>query len=507
MSLARRALTVSGWTLASRVLGLVRDRLWAGAMGGSVVLDAFLLAFALPNLLRNLFGEGALSAAFIPRYVQMRERDPAAAERFAGLVLTRLLLGLSALSALGMVGAALVAWFGAGKAALVATMALPQIPYAVLICGCAIMAGTLNGRRHFWVPAAAPVLLNAVMISTVWLSTDTESRVLPYAVLLAGVLQFALHAWALTRTGGLPPPSVKSSPEVTELRRATAPTLMATSVYQVNAWLDGVFASIFVPGAGAVAILYFGNRLLQFPMALIGHGIATVAYPELARAKDGDWQEMGNRLREATRLQAFWLLPAAVGLLVVAEPLVRVIYQTGRFDEESVQRTVMVTRMLALALVPISLSKLLVRAFHARRDQGTPMRISLAMVGLNLALNLVLVRTPLREAGLALATAVSAFVGCACYVVLLRRRGAGMTVELPRLVRPLCAAAVMAIGVELLVRAWPQPAHAGSGIAAVRLLAACALGGALYLAITGTRWMRRRAFAPVAVMPPTSLSE
>lgn len=501
MNLAKRALTVSGWTFVSRVLGLVRDRLWAGAMGGSLMLDCFLMAFALPNLLRNLFGEGALSQAFIPRYVQGREQDPAAAERFAGAVITRLALGLSVLAALGYALAAALIWWGTGTAVIVAAMALPQIPFVIFICVTAIMSGVLNGRRHFWVPAAAPVVLNVCLIATVWMEPGEEAWALPYAVLVAGILQVAMHLWALKRSGGVPPASTESSEAVRDLRTATGPTLLSSGVYQVNAWLDSVIALIFVPGAGAVAILYFGNRLLQFPMALIGHGITTAAYPELASQGAQSWQAAGVGLRAATRMLAFWLLPAAVGLLVTAEPLVRTIYQTGLFGADAVARTVLVTQLLALALLPISLGKLLVRAFNARLDQRTPMRVSLAMVALNLALNLVLVQTPLREAGLALATAISSLAGCVVYVLLLLRAGAGMVIDLRALIRPAFAVAAMAAAVLALLHWWPQPPGHGSGTAGLRLGAAVALGVAVYLLIAGTGWLRRQRAAAAAPAP------
>jgi putative peptidoglycan lipid II flippase len=500
MSLLRRAATVSMWTLASRLLGLVRDRLWAGAYGGSMALDAFQAAFALPNMLRELFGDGALSAAFIPRYVQLRERDPAAAEAFAGAVLTRLALGLSAVALALLAAVALVVWWGGdrllGPAALklvmVSALALPQIPYLVFICFTAICAGVLNGRRHFWAPAAGPVILNLCMISTVWLGVEDECWLLPYAVLAAGVLQCALMLWMVRRTGPLPPFRLEATPEVAELRRALLPTLFASGVYQVNAWIGTMLALILVPGAGAVQFLYFGNRLLQFPLALIGHGVTTAAYPELARSAGLGWAATGDGLRTAARLQAFWLLPAAVGLLVCAEPLVRTIYQVGAFGEDAVVRTVRVSQMLALALIPVSLTKLLVRAFHAHRDQRTPMRVSLAMVGLNLVLNLALVRTPLREAGLALASALSSAVGLVAYLLLLRVRGAGVVLPLRPLLRPLAAALIMGVAVSLLLTWWPQPAGRASGYALLRLLASVGLGMAVYVAIAGRAWLRRR---------------
>lgn len=490
MSLGRRAMTVGAWTLASRLLGLLRDRLWAGALGGSPLLDAFLVAFALPNMLRELFGDGALSAAFLPRYVQARDRDPAAADRFAGAVIARLALLLSGLALLGMAAAAVVAGLGAGKASLVALLAIPMLPYLVFICLVALMAGVLNGRRRFWVPAAMPVVLNLALISTVLLGPEREAALLPYAVLVAGLAQAGLMLWALRRSGGIPPAALRPAPEEGELRQAFLPVLASASVHQVNALVGQLIALVCIAGSGPVAFLYFANRLLQFPLALVAHAVTTAAYPAISSHAAQGWAGMGDGLRHAARLLAFWLLPAAVGLLITAEPLVRTIYQTGAFDAEGVARTVLVTRMLALALVPIALQKLLVRAFHARRDQRTPMRVSLGMVGLNLVLNLILV-WPLQEAGLALATALSSLAGCLALAWLLHRRGSGALLPWRELLRPLAAALLMGLAVGLLLHCWPQPAGRASGYAALRLLAAVALGAGAYLAVAGTAWLRR----------------
>jgi putative peptidoglycan lipid II flippase len=499
MSLAKRALTVSGWTLVSRILGLVRDRLWAGALGGTMALDSFQAAFALPNMLRELFGEGALAAAFIPRYVQLRERDPAAAERLAGAVLTRLALWLSLVAlVLCAVAAAVVWWCShllgeiATKAVWVAAMAIPQIPYLVFICCTALGAGVLNVRRRFWVAAAAPVVLNLVMISTVWLSPDDEAWLMPYGVLLAGLLQFALVLWDLRRSGGIPPATLESSEALRDLGRALLPTLVSSGVYQLNSWLGTLAVMFLVPGEGPVQFLYFANRLLQFPLALIGHGVNTAAYPELARRAGLGWAATGEGIREAARMQAFWLLPAAVGLLVTAEPLVRTIYQTGKFGPDAVERTLAVTRLLALVLVPVSLSRLAVRAFNAHREQATAMRVSMVTVAANLVLTTALLLTPLREAGVALASALTSAAAVAAYALLLRRRGAGALLPLAGLVRPLLASLAMGAAVWALLHWWPQPAGRASGYAALRLGAAVALGGAVYLALAGTAWLRRK---------------
>lgn len=492
--LARKALTVSGWTLASRILGLVRDRLWAGIAGGSPLLDAFLTAFQIPNLLRNLFGEGALTTAFIPRYAQLKEKDPIAAEQFAGVVVGRLTLLLSSIALVLMAGcSALLAWGDlTSRVVLVASFAAPMVPFLIFICVTALIGGMLNVRRHFWVAAACPVLLNLCMISTIWWSPEQEVRVAPYAVLVAGLLMTALSFLALARTGGIPPLSLKPTEVYRHFRKALGPSLVSSGVYQINTLLDTIIAYLFAVGAGPVQFLYFGNRLLQFPLALIGHGVTTVAFPEMARRAGLGWGATGEGLRAAVRLQAFWLLPAAVGLLVCAEPLVRAIYQTGGFGAEAVERTTLVTRFLAVSLVPISIAKLLVRAFHAHLDQRTPLLVSIGTIVLNLILNLMLIQTPLQEAGLAMASAIAAIVGCGIYIFLLHRRGTGGVVEWRGLTRPVLAAGVMGVAVEALLQYWPQPPGQGSGIALVRLAAAVVLGGGLYVAIAGRGFLRRK---------------
>ncbi len=493
MTLLRRVFTVSGWTLVSRVLGLLRDRLLGGTFGAGAGLSAFMMAFALPNLMRNLFGEGALAAAFVPRYVRLRGIDGPRAERFAGGVLTRLAGLLSLLCALGMIGAGLLLLLPGVPARfeLIAWLALPQLPYLILICLAAIMAGVLHGRHHFWVPAFSPVLLNLVLIGMVlaW----RELAVLPWAVLTAGCLQLAAHLLALWRHGGLPPPGMGAAEEVAELRRAMGPTLVATGAHQLNALLDYLIAFTALAGTvdGAVAILYFGNRLLQFPMALVAHGVGTAVYPDLSGAAASGWQASAVRLRESMDLLLLFLLPAAVGLVVVAEPLVRCIYQTGLFGEEAVLRTVLVTRFYALALIPLSCTKLCQRAFHAHLDQRTPMRIGLAMVGLNLVLNLLLVHTPLQEAGLALATALSGSCAFGAYLVVLHRRGAGGVLDacLPRL--PLAGSAVMGLAVWAWLHWAPDFGLRGFAAWLSALLTAVGLGLAIYTLFCGGRVWRQ----------------
>ncbi|MDA3963217.1 MAG: murein biosynthesis integral membrane protein MurJ [Planctomycetota bacterium] len=488
MALIGRAAVVGGWTLGSRLLGLVRDRFLAGAFGGSLVLDAFLLAFALPNLFRNLFGEGALSAAFLPRYVQQRDTDPSAADAFAGLVLGRLALLLAAIAGVGMAVAGSLSLYGVPKLALVAALTLPQLPYLVFICCCAIMAGTLNGRRHFAIPAAAPVLLNLILIAAiVWWQ---DIWILPYAVLVTGLVQTAAHLLALWRTGGVPRVRLRSTPALRELRTALLPVLLASSVYQINALLDSVLAFVLVSGSGAVAFLYFANRLFQFPLALIGHGVGTAIYPELASAASKGWDASGRALHQAGGVLGAALLPAAVGLFLVAEPLAGTVYMSQDFDQAAVDRTALAAQMFAFGLLPIAFAKLFLRACHAHRDQRTPLRIGIATVVGNLVLNLILVQTPLQEAGLALASSISAWGSAVAYALTLRRRGSGRIVPWRGLLWPAVASAVMGCAVWALLTWWPGT---GVGFAwhAPRLATAVIGGGIVYAALAGVPLLRR----------------
>ena len=454
-SLWKRVCTIASWTFLSRILGLLRDRFMGAAFGASLLLDAFYVAFALPNMFRNLFGEGALSSAFIPRYAQMREKDPAQAEAFAGLVITRLSILLSCFAAIGMlICGGLMLWGTNEKAILVAVLAVAQLPYLILICVSAIMAGMLNVRSHFAVPAAAPIILNVFMIACVLWWEDVY--LLPYAILCTGIFQLLLHVAALRFTGSVPKARLQTTEDLKEMRRALMPTLIASGVFQFNAFLDAIIAYEFIEDAtGAVVILYFANRLLQFPLALIAHGVGTAAYPEISKAAMGGYEQTGAVLLRVNRLLLALVVPAATGLFLVAEPLSRVIYQAGAFTDESVLRVVAVTHIYAIGLLPIAFSKIFVRAFHAHRDQRSPMFIALLGVAVNLALNIVFVtQTDLQERGLALASVISSFLMVFLYAIGLYRRGVRHLLSLEVVVKVLLASVTMAAAVYGLQQYW-----------------------------------------------------
>ncbi len=465
----------------SRILGLIRDRLLGAFFGASLILDAFFVAFALPNMVRNLFGEGALSSAFIPRYTQMRENNPDEADAFAGLVIARLAIVLSSLAAISMaICGGLMLWGTHDKAVLVAILAIAQMPYLVFICISAIMAGVLNARHHFAVPAAAPVILNICMIAAVLLWEDVH--ILPYAVLCTGFLQLLLHVVALKAVGGVPKTSLKSTEALKEMRSALMPTIIAASVYQLNAFIDAIIAYEFLENAtGAVVILYFANRLLQFPLALIAHGVGTAAYPEMSRVAMQGYEQTGGLLKTINRLLLALVIPAGVGLYLVAEPLVRCVYQAGAFGNDSVMRVVAVTQIYAFGLLPMALGKILVRSFHAHLDQRTPMFVAISGVILNLVLNIIfVVYTDLNECGLAIASVVSSLVIMLVYIALLAKRGTHSIFELPSLLLIVIMSAVMGAAVFALMHYWQLDEDASLLMRCLRLLACVVVGCLIY---------------------------
>lgn len=490
-TLLKRLATISGWTLVSRVLGLIRDRLLGASFGASLLLDAFFVAFALPNMLRNMFGEGALSAAFIPRYAQLCEQNREEADAFAGLVIARLAVFLSGIAAIGMLAAGILMLLDISeKVTLVAVLAFAQLPYLVFVCVSAILAGVLNARQHFAVPAAAPLILNICMIAAVLVWENVY--VLPYAVFTTGLLQLALHLLALKKLGGIPRSSLRGTDVFYEMRKALLPTVIASGVYQANALLDAIIAYEFLENAtGAVVILYFANRLLQFPLALIAHGVGTAAYPEMSRVAVDGYATSGQFLARVNRVLLALVLPATAGLLLVAEPLARCIYQAGAFQAESVVRVVAVTQIYACGLLPMAMGKLLVRCLHAHRDQRTPMRIALSGVVINLTLNMSFIYwTDWDECGLALASILSSACIMLSYVLVLHRRGANAVIMWLPLGQSLLATVLMAAAVFAFLQFWAAPSTAGSLADWLRLVAA-ALIGALIYGLVMLRLLRR----------------
>jgi putative peptidoglycan lipid II flippase len=471
-AVARAAAVVGAATLASRVLGFVRDLVVARAFGAGPLTDAFFVAFRLPNLLRRLVAEGALSSAFIPvftEYVTTRRREDT--REMLRAVIGDMALLLGGLSVLGVLGAPLVVrmmapgFFGDPVlGALTVRLTRLMFPYLFLVGLAAMAMGILNAHRHFLLPALSPVALNVGIIgAALWLAPHLDEPVtgLAIGVLVGGAGQVLLQLPALARHGvPVRPALALRHPAVRRIVGLMAPVAVGQSATQVGTLINTVIASFL--SAGSVSYLYYADRLVEFPLGIFGIAIATAVLPTLSeQAARRDTRAVRETLSFALRLAAFVSLPAAVGLLVLREPIVRVLYEHGRFGPAETAGTAAALAMYALGLVGFTGAKIGAQAFYALGDTRTPMRVSVGAVALNCALAAALAG-PLGHAGLALATSVAATGHATLLVILLRQRLGGEPIPHARhaWLRIVAVSAALAAGLAALVWLWPPPVGA-----------------------------------------------
>jgi putative peptidoglycan lipid II flippase len=425
----------SGVTMLSRIGGLVRDVLLVHIFGGNAVVgSAFMAGFAIPNMFRRLFGEGALSAAFIPEYTAAAKVDPAAADRFASLTLLRLALATGALTALIELGlvAALLILPDDPERDLSLRLIMLMLPFMPLICITAILAGMLQVHGRFGPSASGPLVLNGFIIAVgawhLWRGDsggELEAYALGLATVLSGLTQAVWFAWLLRGHVRWTWELDDARARVRRMLRKMGPVLLGLGTLQLSALIDQLIAmwpiwvgptvlGVAYPLDGASGlILAASQRLYQFPLGVFGIAVATAAFPMLSRhASDGPL--FADTLRRGVRLSLFIGLPASIGLVLVRDDLVRVLYSIRAdkgFDAETLRRAALVVLGYAPAIWAYSLNQVLTRAFYAKGDTTTPMRLALGMVGFNLALNLGLI-WPLGEAGLAWSTSLCAAIQC-----------------------------------------------------------------------------------------------
>jgi len=405
-------------TLLSRILGFVRDLVFAHLFGASAGTDAFFVAFKIPNFLRRLFAEGAFSVAFVPiltEYKETRRFDEL--KRFVDHVAGTLGAILLAVTLLGVVGApALVMIFApgflgeAGKMDLAADMLRLTFPYLLFISLTAFAGGILNAHNRFGVPAFTPVLLNISLISCAyWLAPQMERPVvaLAWGVLFAGIAQFLFQLPFLHQLKLLPRFRFAPKDEgVRRVGRLMLPALFGVSVTQLNLLLDTLIASFLV--TGSISWLYYSDRLVEFPLGVLGVALGTVILPSLSRKhateSPGGFSET---IDWALRWTLLLGLPAAVGLLVLSGPMISTLFQSEVFQASDVEMSRRSLMAYSLGLVPFILIKVLAPGYYARQDTRTPVRIAVIAMLANMVMNIILV-FPLAHAGLALATSLSA---------------------------------------------------------------------------------------------------
>ncbi len=514
-SLLRSGAIVGVATLLSRVLGLVRDVVFARYLGADAGADAFFVAFKIPNFLRRLFAEGAFAQAFVPVLSEMRQNNTGNAlklfvDHIAGcLGLSLLLVTVVCVAAAPLLAVVFAPGFyfdNPDKLALTGNLIRITFPYLLCISLAGFLGAILNSYDRFAVPAITPVLLNVVLIiaaAVVAPMMDQPALALAYGVLIAGILQFAFQLPFVARLGLLPKPKPSwRDPNVKRVLMLMAPAIFGVSVSQINLLLDTVLAS-FLP-TGSVSWLYYSDRLTELPLGIFGVGIATVILPALSRQHAASSEHFSNTLNWALKCVLVIALPATVALVILAKPILLALFQYGQTSVHDITMASMSLMAYALGLSAFMLIKVLASGYFAQQDTKTPVRIGIIAMVANMGLNLLFV-LPLHfiwqvgHAGLALATAASAFLNAALlYRGLRRSQALVMEARWLRFVGTLLlASVVMGMSLWLLLLQLPDFAVQTAAWRLSVMVGLCVVGFSVYLAVLVVLGVRPSHFRPL----------
>ena len=492
-------------TLASRLLGLARDQVLAARFGAGNEMDAFNVAFRIPNLVRDLFAEGAMSAAFVPAFTRhLTLHGRAAAWRLANNVLNALLIATLALVALGIVFTRpLVTLYAGdyagvpGKLELTILLTRVMLPFLATVAVAAVAMGMLNALHHYFVPALSPAMFNvATIVCALVLVPLMPSFGLPgimaiaVAVLLGGLGQVLVQWPSLAREGFRYSPVFDPHDKaLREIVLLMGPGTIGLAATQVNIFVNTLLATS--QGTGAVSWLNYAFRLMYLPIGLFGVSIATAVLPAVARqAAVGDLANIRTTVSRGLAMMLMMNVPATLGLIVLARPIVELLFEHGRFTTADTEVTAALLRFYAVGLVGYSAARIASPTFYALRQSRTAVAVSLATIAGNVALSVTLVAF-MGLRGLALATAIAALGHGGFLVLLLHRRLGGIEAErlAITLTKILTAAALMAVaawGIDYAMSGWlPGPSVFRRG---ARL--AAAIGGGLAVLAAAARLLR-----------------
>jgi putative peptidoglycan lipid II flippase len=458
MALLRSVATVGGYTMASRVLGFVREMLTAVFLGASPIADAFFVALRLPNMFRSLFAEGAFSAAFVPLFAgKIAQEGRDAARRFAEDALAVLLVALLVFL---VVGEAATPWildilapgFRADPSKFDRAVELTRImfPYLLFISLTALQGGVLNSVERFAATAATPILLNVFLIAALISVHPVTGTALAWAVTAAGFAQFLWLMVSCRQVGlSLSLPWPRLSPEVRKLLRLMLPGAFGAGVMQINLVVSTAMASLLP--SGTVAYLNYADRLNQLPLAVVGFAVGTAILPSLSRqVRTGDDAGAVHTQNRGVELALLLTLPAAVALAVAAHPILAVLFQHGKFTAADTAATVPALAAYAMGLPAFVVVKVMVPGFLARQDTKTPVQIAVVAMVVNVALTITL-GLAFAQLGVALSLSIAGWVNALSLITLLHRRGHFMLDARSRRALPRILLAALGMGALILV--------------------------------------------------------
>jgi len=426
-----RIFTVGGYTLLSRVTGLARDIMLAAILGAGPIADAFLVAWRLPNNFRAIFAEGAFNAAFIPAYAHVNGKGAASARLFADriftlLFLTQLVLLVLAWAFMPQALRVLAPGFtdDAEQRKLAIELTRITFPYLLLITLVTLYGGILNVMQRFATAAAASILLNLSMMATLALAAffPTAGHAAAWGVLISGFLQYFLLAGDLARHGGLPRFAMpRLDEDVRAFFRAIGPATLGSMGTQVAVFADTIIATFLA--AGALSALYYAERLYQLPIGVIGIAVGTVLLPEMSRRISADdVAGAAASQRRAFDLTLLATIPFVAAFIAVPDPIVRAVFVRGAYTTADAAAAASTLAAYSIGLIPFVMIRSAVATFYARKDTATPVKASLTGLAINVVLK-VLLMGALAQVGLALATAVGAWINLLLVLFFAVRRG------------------------------------------------------------------------------------
>jgi len=436
-SIIKSTSVLSAGTLSSRILGFFRDVILAKLLGTGLRADAFFVALKIPNLFRDLVGEGATNAAVVPvmsEYLQRKEREEF--WRFVGVVLALALIVLSLITIIGVICAPLIVraiapGFMADPPKLILAIRLTKwmFPYLIFIGLTAYCMGILFTFRSFWVPAFSPCLLNISIIASALIASRTMDEPvfgLAVGVLVGGVLQLLAQFRPLAKTGMklIRPVSLKH-PGAQKIGRLLVPRMLGSGVYQLTVLIDTFCASLaMIVGQGGISAIYYANRIIQLPMGVFSIAMASAVLPSLSgHANKNDTASIRKTVAFSLENIFFVMCPTMVFILLLSEPIIRILFQRGEFGDYSTSITSFALSFYALGLFSFGGIKILVTAFHALQDTKTPVKVAAVCLTINAALNFILM-FPLKIGGIALASAIAGTIDfLALYAILNKRLG------------------------------------------------------------------------------------